>query len=41
MRQLFLIALAFGLVALLVTFALPALRLKKDEFFEPEPARRA
>ena len=41
MQRLFVIALIFGLVAFLVTFLLPAVRLKQDEFFEPEGDRPA
>jgi len=40
MQRLFLIALVFGLAALVVTFLLPAMSLKRDEFFheDKEPA---
>lgn len=40
MQRLFLIALAFGVAALLVTVFLPSIPLKHDEFFQeqPEPA---
>jgi MFS family permease len=33
MQRLFLISLCFGLAALVVTFFLPAMRLKRDDFF--------